>query len=398
MLFRSVRIMRKVQYIAIVTLMAFCLSFSLPVYTMAADPPVNELTIQEALDKAYKNNPDLRKARLKVEETELLKEDMADMVDFIPAGGLVLPKVQQVVNGYQMAEIGWKTAKKAAQTTKDKVTMDVVAAYADAITNYNSTEIARLEVQEAHQQMKMRSVANKVGMLDDFSYQMLETNTKRLEEEYNLAKSQYDGSIATLRSLLGENENWQPTLTSRATLVNYDRADLSLELSRGLDQAVDVYLAEAELEMEKSREKWIIPGVSSDQQSVNTGLKEVEYEKAKRDNKASIQQLYYGIDALQGKIAATQMAYDTAKRDRELAEIKYEVGLIPYASIAPDGESLLATRKVEEKARMGLEITKATLAKYKAQFACLTGQKVYESQDWINGDETTAVEDEVNNK
>jgi outer membrane protein TolC len=390
--------MRKVQYIAIVTLMAFCLSFSLPVYTMAADPPVNELTIQEALDKAYKNNPDLRKARLKVEETELLKEDMADMVDFIPAGGLVLPKVQQVVNGYQMAEIGWKTAKKAAQTTKDKVTMDVVAAYADAITNYNSTEIARLEVQEAHQQMKMRSVANKVGMLDDFSYQMLETNTKRLEEEYNLAKSQYDGSIATLRSLLGENENWQPTLTSRATLVNYDRADLSLELSRGLNQAVDVYLAEAELEMEKSREKWIIPGVSSDQQSVNTGLKEVEYEKAKRDNKASIQQLYYGIDALQGKIAATQMAYDTAKRDRELAEIKYEVGLIPYASIAPDGESLLATRKVEEKARMGLEITKATLAKYKAQFACLTGQKVYESQDWINGDEATAVEDEVNNK
>lgn len=390
--------MRKVQYIAIVTLMAFCLSFSLPVYTMAADQPANELTIQEALDKAYKNNPDLRKARLKVEETELLKEDMADMVDFIPAGGLVLPKVQQVVNGYQMAEIGWKTAKKAAQTTKDKVTMDVVAAYADAITNYNSTEIARLEVQEAHQQMKMRSVANKVGMLDDFSYQMLETNTKRLEEEYNLAKSQYDGSIATLRSLLGENENWQPTLTSRATLVNYDRADLSLELSRGLDQAVDVYLAEAELEMEKSREKWIIPGVSSDQQSVNTGLKEVEYEKAKRDNKASIQQLYYGIDALQGKIAATQMAYDTAKRDRELAEIKYEVGLIPYASIAPDGESLLATRKVEEKARMGLEITKATLAKYKAQFACLTGQKVYESQDWINGDETTAVEDEVNNK
>lgn len=385
--------MRKAPYIALTVLMTFCLSFLFPGYTWAADPPVNELTIQEALDKAYKNNPELRKATLMVEDTRLLKEDLAENIDFIPAGGLVLPQVQQLVSGYQQAEIGWKTAKKAAQVARDKVTMDVVEAYTDAISKYNGMEIARLEVQKVHQQMKMRSVANKVGIIDDFTYQMAETDTKRLEEEYALAKSEYDGAVAKLRSLLGENESWYPTLTSRAILDNYDRADLSLELSRGLDQAWDVYRAEAELEMEKSQEKWIIPGVSSEQQGINTELKEVQYEKAKRDNKATIQQLYYGIDALQGKIAATELAYNTAKRDRELAEIKYEVGLIPYASIGLDGDNLLTVRNTEEKARMGLEMTKAALAKYKAQFAFLTGQKVYESQDWINGDEATAAED-----
>lgn len=388
--------MRKARYIVITVLIAFCFSFVFPGYSGAAtNPPANELTIQQALERAYKNNPELRKAELNVEKADLIREDMAELVDFIPAGGLVKPQVQQVVNSYQLAEISWKTAKKAAKTTRDKITMDVVEAYARAIASYNEKEVTRYLLQEAHQQMKMRKVANHIGFIADFDYQKAETGTKQLEEKYNYQQAQYDAAIATLRSLLGENESWEPALTSRAILTNYERTDVGLEISRGLDQAVDVYRTEAELEMEKSQEKWIIPGISSDMQSVNTGLKETQYEQAKRNTRATIQQLYYAIDSLEGQIAAAEMAYDTARRDRELAEIKYEVGLIPYAAIRPDSDNLLSARTTEEKARMGIESLKATLADYKAKFAFFTGRPVYEDNDWSNGSEEGAANNQA---
>ncbi len=389
--------MRRARYIVITVLIAFCLSFVFPGYSGAAtNPPANELTIQQALEKAYKSNPELRKAELNVEKADLIREDMADLIDYkIPYGGyLVVPEVQQLISGYQSAEIAWKTAKKAAKTTRDKITMDVVEAYARAIASYNDKEVTRHLIQEAHQQMKMRKVANQVGFMADFDYQKAETGTKQLEEQHNFQQAQYDGAIATLRSLLGQNESWEPTLTSRAILTNYERADVDLEISRGLNQAVDVYRTEAELEMEKSQEKWIIPGISSDMQGVNTGLKETEYEQAKRNTRATIQQLYYAIDSLEGQIVAAEMAYDTAKRDRELAEIKYEIGLIPYAAITPEGDNLLSSRTTEEKARMGIESLKATLAEYKAKFAFFTGRQVYEDGDWSSGDE----EGELNNQ
>ena len=274
--------------------------------------------------------------------------------------------------------------KRARNQTKDLVTQAVITAYSEAVKDYNQMETVRLVLEDQQHQMKARSAAKAVGLMANFDYEKSKTKIKELEEKYKATESSYEGKVSTLRSLLGESKEWQPELSSRAIITDYERADLALEISRGLSNAVPVWSAEAMLDIEKSNAKWIIPGLSSDMQSVNTGLAEADYEKAKRDSKARIEQLYYWIDSLEGQIDAAELTYETAKKDLELGQIKYEVGMIALTSIAPGSETLSSLRLQEEQTRLQLESLKADLASLKAQFALFTGQTVYESEDWNN--------------
>lgn len=372
------------KYITVVTVLIFSICFIMPSSVLAGEGELEPLTIEDALQTAYKNNPDLRKADLEVEKAQIQRDDAADMIDYsIPSGNyLVIPKVQQLINGYQQADINLNAKKKARNQAKDGTAQAVVDAYNDAVKAYNQMETVRLMLEDMQQQMKARSAAKAVGLMADFDYEKAKTGMKELEESYKAAQSSYEGKIAALRSLLGESRDWQPQLSSRAVITDYERDDLALELSHGLSNAVQVWSSEAKLDVEKSMEDWIIPGISSDMQHINTGLAEADYEKSKRDAKAMIEQLYYGLDALEGQIDAAEVAYGTAQRDLELAELKYEVGMISLTSIMPGTENLSSARLEAEKKRLELENLKADLAATKSKFALLTGQAVYENEDW----------------
>lgn len=375
--------MRYIRYISLIMILICGLSFSIPAFADAADTASqsNNLSIQQALDQAYKNNPELKKANLTVDQTRIQKEDAAEVVEFIPGAGLVMPEVQSVVNGYQLAEISYTTARKAAESAQYKVSMDVVNAYTSAVKNYNSMEVARINLAQAKEQMSARELAKSVGMVADFDYEQAKTSIQQLEEQYKYQKSQYDGSIASLRSVLGQSDSWTPNLTSKPVITSYKRNDLSLELSRGLSRSAAVWSAQAQMDMQKSKEAWIIQGTTSEMQQINSGLKSADYEQAKRDTQAQIQQLYFGIDSLEGQIAASQKAYETAKKNSELGELKFQLGMIPRVSTS-GGESSYSLKHSLETAALNLESLKATLAQSKAQFAYLTGQTVYETADW----------------
>ncbi len=341
----------------------------------AAISPNNPLSIEQALDKAYKTNPDLRKASLSVKKAEIIRDDAAEMVTWIPTGGMVVPAYQQIMNGYEQAEIGYQTAKKAERTAQDGITYNVVNAYCAAVTNYNNMEIARVKLDDAKRQLTMSSVARAVGTLAEFEYDKAKIGIKQLEEAYELNKAQYEGSISNLRSLLNESKSWQPDLSSRPILAQYKRNELSMEVSRGLSESRDVWSAEAQLKVEESQQPWVIPGLSSKMQNINLELAQVDYEKSKRDTRAAIEQLYYMLDAMEGQIAVAEKAYETTVKDVKMAELKYDLGLIAKIQLS-------SAQVAEQNARINLENARAGLAQYKAQYALLTGQQVYSADDW----------------
>jgi len=344
-------------------------------YSYAASSPNNSFSIEQALDKAYKTNPDLRKATLSVEKSEIIRNDAAEMVTWIPTGGMVSPAYQQIMNGYQQAEIGYQTAKKVERTARDGITYNIVSAYCTAVTNYNNMEIVRVKLEDAKRQLTMSSVARAVGTLAEFDYEKAKVGIAQMEEEYERNKAQYEGSISRLRALLNESESRQPDLSSRPVLAQYKRNELGIEISRGLSESKDVWSAEAQLKIEESQKSWTIPGLSSQMKNLNLELAQVDYEKSKRDTRASIEELYYMLDTMEGQIAVAEKAYETAAKDMKIAELKYDLGLI--------AKSALSTAQVaEHNGRINLENARAGLARYKAQYALLTGQQVYSADDW----------------
>ena len=364
----------------LIGVLCFTLVLSSVSYSYATSSPNNFLSIEQALSKAYKTNPDLRRATLNVEKTEIVRNDAAEMVTVIPVAGMVMPAYQQIMNRYQQAEIGYQTAKKGERTARDGITYSIVNAYCTAVTNYNNMEMARVKLEDAKRQLTISSVAKAVGTLADFDYEKAKMGTDQLEKSYEYNKAQYEGSISNLRSLLGESVSWKPDLSSRPTLAQYKRNELGIEISKGLSESRDVWSAEAQLKIEESQQLWIIPGLSSEMQNLNLELAQVDYEKSKRDTRKAIEQLYYMLDTLEGQIAVAERAYETAAKDMEMAELKFELGMAAKSDLS-------SAQVAEFNARINLENARASLAQHKAQFALLTGQQVYSDTDWneING-------------
>jgi len=352
-----------------------------PSFAFAGEEDVHSFTLEDALQTAYANNPDLRKADLQVEKAQIQRDDARKYVDWIPTGGLVSPAYQQIFNAYQQAEIGLTTAKKAQDAEKDRITQEVITAYTKALKDFNTMESTRVKLQDLENQKRIAGMSMGLGLISELDYQKLESGIKQAQEGYKAAQAAYEGSIASLRYLLGQNAGWNPVLSSRAILDTYSRNELSVELSRGISESILVWTQKALLDIERSKEDWALPNVSSNMQRINSGIAETNYEQAKRTAKSTIEQLYYGIDALEGQIQAAESALATAQKDLEIARLKYEVGAISRYAMQ-GAESLSAAEIAAETARMDLENLKADLAQMKAQFAYLTGQEPYDPKDW----------------
>ena len=352
--------------------------------TVVAQEDSSALTMQQALDMAYKHNPDLRKAQLELDKAEINRDDAAKAVSGIPTGGLVIPEVQQGYNQFQQAEIGLKVAKQTVATEKDRLSKDIINAYTTALKNYNTMETTRLTLEDLKQQLSVSNIAMQTGMMSDYDLSAVQNGIRQAEKGYQAAQAQYDASLAALAALLGQGSNWKPELNSKAVLTKYQREDLAIELSRGLEQSTAVWQAQAQVDIEKSKETWIMPNISSDMQSINTGTAETTLEQAKIATQSAIEQLYYGIDATEGQIAAAEAANVQAQRDLEIAQLKYDVGLATKYSLpgASGSSSLAAATLAAQKAQYNLDSLQAGLAGMKAQFAYLTGQTVYDAEDW----------------
>ncbi len=371
------------KYVVTSMILIYLLTLFLPFSAATAAAESEILTIQDALNMAYKNNPDFAKSGYEVERAEEMRNNAADAVIYgIPAGGIVLPDYQKVINMYEQAEISLHTAKKAQTAEKERISKEVIESYTAAVKSYNDMEKLNLSIQEMKEQKRIGSLAREVGISSAYEYTKLTSSIEQMEQSYIGVKNNYLRNIADLGALLGKSENWQPKLTSKSVLNTYDRNELSTELSRGLSESILVWTKKTLLDIEESKQKWIMPNANSTIQKLDLNIAGVDYQQAQRTARSSIEQLYYGIDALEARISAAEVANNQAQQDLKMAQVKYDLGIIPNFSIIPRSESLTTAKLAAEEAQIELDNLRLDLVNMKAQFAYLTGQIVYDQKDW----------------
>lgn len=368
------------KYIFAVTFV-FIYLISLPTKVYAEG---NNISLQDALDIAYKNSLDLRKAQLDVDKSQLERDKLAEEVYYMPGQGLVLPQVQQFMNIYQQAEIALSANKKIRDEKVKGITAQVISAYTEVIKAYNTMEQAGLVLEDMQKKAKIQRIAKGAGCISVIDYEHAVYTEDKLKAQYNLSQSQYKGALAALGTLLGQNAGWTPTISTKAVLSQYDRNALELDISRGISQSIAVYSQGAMVDIEKTKQDWIIPNLTSEMKNITLETEEIKYEQVKRLTRESIENLYYGIDSLEDQIAVAEKHSAIAQKNYEIAKLRNQLGLIPEVSILPGEDSLAAARLECENATLSLENARATLAQYKAQYAYLTGQQVYNAGDWTD--------------
>ncbi len=352
------------------------------------------MSIQAALDMAFKNNPDLRLAELGVKKAELQRQDIIDLIDYFPTYGLVTTEYSRVLNSYYQADIGLKTAQRAELSAKDQIAVEVISIYTEALINYNNQQSLQLNLENTRNLHRVSSVASSIGFISPYDYDTSTTGLQQMEEGLRAAQLAYEGSIASLRTLLGQHPNWKPVLTSGALVTEYERGEINNEIIIGASESVLVWTKEALLDIEKSKEYWFVPDLTREMQAINLDTAKINHDDARKTARLTIEQMYYGIDTIEGQIKMAELVYKKALKDEEVARLKYEVGLIPKLSIVPGAESLEAKVLDVSQAEIKRDNLKLQLANLKAQYAFFTGRDVFDEADWTA---PPAIEDEAEN-
>ena len=351
---------------------------------LVAKAAVEELSIADAVAIATSKNPEVTSLKLQVDRANILRDDAADLVTFFsPDQLLVNPEGQMIVNSYEQLTIQLKTLKKQLESEQGRVEKDVVNAYTAALMAANDMEATKLTLAEMDQQKKLFDLAQGLGMVSTFDHNTLLRKVEQLEDGLKIQEKQYAASIATLRALLNQSSDWDPVLTSQPVLREYPRQSLATEFTRATDQSVLMLGAQTARDLEQIKVYWpSFDGQDAYMDQIQRNVKDLEYEKTKRDTYATVEQLYHGMDALEMQIGLFQKQLEEKQRDLGLQQLRYDLGMIPLRSMQPGVETLESAQNAVTKAQLELKSLQAGLAANKANYAYLTGQTVYSKTDW----------------
>jgi len=374
-----------VRYIKIRGLLAVFIAITLVMANpLVAKAAVEELSIADAVAIATSKNPEVTSLKLQVDRANILRDDAADLVTFFsPDQLLVNPEGQMIVNSYEQLTIQLKTLKKQLESEQGRVEKDVVNAYTAALMAANDMEATKLTLAEMDQQKKLFDLAQGLGMVSTFDHNTLLRKVEQLEDGLKIQEKQYAASIATLRAFLNQSSDWDPVLTSQPVISEYPRQSLATEFTRAADQSVLMLGAQTARDLEQIKVYWpSFDGQDAYMDQIQRNVKDLEYEKTKRDTYATVEQLYHGMDALEMQIGLSQKQLEEKQRDLELKQLKYDLGMIPLRSMQPGVETLESAQNAVTKAQLELKSLQAGLAANKANYAYLTGQTVYSKTDW----------------
>jgi outer membrane protein TolC len=376
---------------AIFTVFVMVAVFVLPSSTLAAEVSGENLSIQQALDTAYMDNPDLRAADLSVDSAQLSRDKAVENVTYIPSGGMISPSYQGVMNSYQQTEINLTTAKKKQSMAKDSVSVSVISDYAQAISSANSMQLAKLTLDDLMTQQRISAISKSIGMVSDTDYNQILNGIIEQQQAYDNAQSSYKASISALANLLGKSQDWQPVLTSRAALETYPRQGLTAALADATAASTTLLTQNAQLQIAENTKTWVITSSSPAQQQNSIDQAQTSVQQTLRSVSTSVQQLYYNIDSLEGQIKIAETSFQQDQDNLKNAQLKYDLGLIPQYSTGT--ASLETANLAVEKDQLSLDSMRASMASAKANFTYLTGKTIYDENDWTaDQQQATAVQ------
>lgn len=380
---------RWLHMIRAVSILVFASLLLSPGLVLAGEEPTAEaehLSLQKALEIAYKSNPDLRTAERQLDMAQYMRDELAKNMDFLPkAGGAPLymyPAVQEAINSFQQAEINYRTARQGLDIVRNSLEAKVIAAYSGCLKAESNLQYYYKMLQYMEEQNRVNQTARNVGVVASTDYQKAVNGLEQYREAVRSQEVALQSQRAELARLLNKGDNWQPVLSSCPVIETWDRNPVNIEILRGVDESPLTLSQKHNLDIEKSKEFW--PGTRTDafMWEVQYDLAQLNYESASRQAAAQIEGTYHQADVLEKGIAIAKLEQEQAQRDLEVLELKHSVGLIPMYKLNPLEGSLAEARLQVEKCQMDLDNMQIDLVQLKAAYNVNTGHSAYDPRDW----------------
>ncbi len=304
-------------------------------YAVGVDgPEVKALSLEEAIELAMQNNPDMEIDGLAVEKAEeeykLARDQARDLKnDMVTTYELGLAKW---VNP-KAKEVALILEEKKRDVGEKKLKLDVEKAYYDVLKAEKGLEIERAGLTYMQDQLKIAETAYKVGTKAKLDVTTAEAAVAGYQASVTRAENTYRTSVMELNRITGLDLDTPLKLTSKFAV---EKAGESINLEETINQAlednIDILAAKKTLELNEVQyevaKKFYVRGVTAyDTAEIDKQSAEATVRKQDLNTRASVRKSYLTLFSLEKMIDWQTKEVEKAKENARVLMLKYEAGL-----------------------------------------------------------------------
>lgn len=327
----------KLTRIILSSLLIFCFSFGavLPA-AWAKEPATPQISLKEAVLKAWDNSEDIRAARYNIDKTKEQRDKAKDYVKFMPAAGSGLsPELDMLWTNFLKADISYQTAKKDLEQQKDNVMVDVFTKYYTVVYCQENLKKAEITLERDEKALQLARAQLQGGTVTEAVVKSAEAKAKAGRKAVETAKAELGKAYISFNRLIGLWPEDRPVLTDAFAMTPLEIDNLDTEVARAVAASKDVWKLQQLVKLEQLDVDypWGVgaTGLSWKYYKIekpDVDIAEERVTAATNAIKEAVRTLYQDIIAVEEQYNALLAAKEAAEEQLRVTKALYDGGMI----------------------------------------------------------------------
>lgn len=347
------------------------------------EPPVLELSLEEAIEMALANNLEVALSETAVIKTQIAVREAkttADGAEFMlenppvppqPYDPLSLLSAKNVLP--RVEELNLHLAKLAVDFTKKVLMMNVEKAYYDVLKAQADVANKEAALERAKEQLRLAEASVAAGVAAKSDAMGAQVGVTAAEVQLASARNTLDGAMMSLAQILGRDLSERYILTTGFEYEPAEELDLEAYFSELMETNLSVVGAKggleiAELQLEQVA-KIYTPNVYTYRKAqYDRDEAKIKYNQAKTGLELSVRQSYLNLKTAEKAYTLLEENVKFAEETARLAALRYEAGVATRLEMEKAYDQLNET----EAQRLGM-LYNYNLAKAQLRYGIFVG-------------------------
>lgn len=304
-------------------------------YAIGVDgPKVHELSLQQAVDLALKNNPDMEIAELAVQKAEKQYKGAKYSADSIETEDVHTYEAGLLkwVNP-KAAEVGLTLAKKSRELSENGLKVSVETAYYDVLKAERNLKIKRENLKYLQDQLKIAQTAYKIGTKAKVDVSVIEAAVAAAQAAATSEENTYRVAVMELNRLTGLDLDTPLKLTTQFTVEKISgTVNLEETIKEVLADNYSILSVKSDLEVKKVQQdvakKFYGPGVTvHDTAEIDAKIAEATVRRQELALTAVVRESYLSLFTLEQMIDWQTKEVEKTRENARVFALKYQAGL-----------------------------------------------------------------------
>ena len=344
--------MKKKGKLLICILLSGVLLLSFSTACPAEETVAQELSLQQAVDKAIELSKTLKVAKTEKEKAKEQRSNAQEAVSYEPTGN-INPTLQTAYSTLLQTELNYQIKSRSLEALQDDIKAEVVEKYCAVLSAQVANSTAKQSLKNAEWQYTAAMAQLRVGMLAPTTQVAVEAALEQAKSGLAQSEEALNKAYVELNSLVGFMPDTRAQLVTNIPFEKLQVDSITADVSRAIANNTDVWKALQAVIIERQDLRMEIQPYEVEKLEIE--IAEFTADEAKDKLEEALTLLYHDINTLESGIQAAEQGVAAAEQALATAKLRFDVGM------ATQGDVI--------KAQTELDTAEKTLAELKYNHA-----------------------------